>query len=305
MPQKVLIIDDSPEIQVLLRARLKDEPITMHFADSGPAGLVAAADIKPDIILLDIEMPEMDGYEVCRQLKANPQTVNIPLIFISGADSTEEKIRGLDLGASDYVTKPFDPAELRARVRVALRTAYLMDLLARKAMIDGLTGLWNRSYLDARLSAEVAHAKRTGRPVSCIMLDVDRFKLLNDRFGHPFGDEVLRMIAMTLNSNCRTEDIVCRYGGEEFAVLLPNTPANAAVDLAERLRQAIEKETLHFKAHEIKVTASFGVAELNHSDPRSVIEAADAALYVAKHSGRNRVSITAVPAKDASQSHAV
>ena len=132
----------------------------MHFADCGPAGLAMLGDVKPDIILLDIEMPDMDGYEVCRQLRANPQTVNVPIIFISGADSTEEKIRGLDLGASDYVTKPFDPAELRARVRVALRTAYLMDLLARKAMIDGLTGLWNRSYLDVRLSAEIAAAQR-------------------------------------------------------------------------------------------------------------------------------------------------
>ena len=127
------------------------------------------------------------------------------------------------------------------------------------------------------------------------MLDIDQFKLLNDRFGHPFGDEVLRMIALTLNANCRTEDIVCRYGGEEFAVLLPNTPAPAAIDLAERLRSAIEKETLRFKTQQVKVTASFGVAELQQDDPRTVIEAADAALYVAKHAGRNRVSITAVP----------
>jgi diguanylate cyclase (GGDEF)-like protein len=295
MPQRVLIIDDSPEIQALLQARLKDEPISMHFADCGAAALAMVGNVKPDIILLDIEMPDMDGYEVCRQLRANPQTVNVPIIFISGADSTEEKIRGLDLGASDYVTKPFDPAELRARVRVALRTAYLMDLLARKAMIDGLTGLWNRSYLDVRLSAEIAAARRSGRAVSCIMLDVDRFKFVNDRFGHPFGDEVLRMIAVALNANCRAEDIVCRYGGEEFAVLLPNTQVAAAAELAERLRCAIEKETLRFKGQDVKVTASFGVAEPLQDDPRTVIEAADAALYVAKKSGRNRVSITAVP----------
>src|SRR4051812_49177127 len=254
-----------------------------------------AATMKPDVILLDIQMPEMDGYEVCRLLRASPQTVNVPIIFISGADSTEEKIRGLDLGATDYVTKPFDPAELRARVRVALRTAFLMDLLARKAMIDGLTGLWNRSYLDARLSAEIAHAQRTQRPVSCIMLDVDRFKFINDRFGHPFGDEVLRMIAVTLGASCRTEDIVCRYGGEEFAVLLPNTSGAAGIELAERLRGAIETEPLRFKQHEVKVTASFGVAELQPNDPRTVIEAADAGMYVAKQSGRNRVCVTAIP----------
>jgi diguanylate cyclase (GGDEF)-like protein len=221
--------------------------------------------------------------------------VNTPIIFISGADSTEEKIRGLDLGATDYVTKPFDSAELRARLRAALRTAYLMDLLARKAMIDGLTGLWNRLYLDARLEAEISLSRRTARPIACMMLDVDRFKTVNDRFGHPCGDDVLRMVATTLTNNCRAEDIVCRYGGEEFAVLLPNTAANSAIELAERFRQAIEDDTLQFKNQPVKVTASFGVAELRKDDSRNIIEAADAALYVAKHSGRNRVSITAIP----------
>src|SRR3954463_6471255 len=145
MLQKLLVIDDSPDIQALLLVRLKDEPITLHFASSGEEGLAMAAELKPDVILLDVHMPGTDGYEVCRKFKANPQTINTPIIFISGADSTEEKIQGLELGAADYVTKPFDPAELRARVRASLRTAYLMDLLSRKAMIDGLTGLWNRS----------------------------------------------------------------------------------------------------------------------------------------------------------------
>src|SRR5437763_3771959 len=184
MPQNVLAIDDSPEIHALLRARLKDEPITLHFADSGQAGLAMVADIKPDVILLDVHMPEMDGYQVCRMIKANPTTVNVPIIFLTGADKTEEKIRGLELGATDYVTKPFDPAELRARVRASLRTKYLMDLLSRKAMIDGLTGLFNRAYFDARLIAEMSLARRTHAPLSCIMVDVDRFKQINDLHGH-------------------------------------------------------------------------------------------------------------------------
>ena len=291
MPQNVLVIDDSPEIHALLRARLKDEPITLHFAESGQAGLAMVADIKPDVILLDVHMPEMDGFQVCRMIKANPATVNVPIIFLTGADKTEEKIRGLELGATDYVTKPFDPAELRARVRAALRTAYLMDLLSRKAMIDGLTGLWNRTYLDSRLEAEVAHARRTGRSVSCIMLDVDHFKSINDRYGHPFGDEVLRMIAVALGASCRSEDVVCRYGGEEFAVLLPNTNATAASELAERLRGAIEGEAMKFKGQVVRVTSSFGVSELNDDTATRVIEYADKALYEAKQSGRNRVCV--------------
>jgi two-component system cell cycle response regulator len=291
MPQNVLVIDDSPEIHVLLRARLKDEPITLHFAESPGAGLAMIADVKPDVILLDVNMPEMDGYQVCRLLKANPVTVNVPIIFLTGADTTAEKIRGLELGATDYVTKPFDPAELRARVRAALRTAYLMDLLSRKAMIDGLTGLWNRSYLDSRLAAEIALARRSGQHVSCIMLDVDHFKLVNDRYGHPFGDEVLRMIAVTLGTSCRSEDVVCRYGGEEFAVLLPNTAATAATELAERLRGAIESESLKFKGQQVKVTSSFGVSELSENTAVLLIESADKALYDAKQAGRNRVCI--------------
>jgi diguanylate cyclase (GGDEF)-like protein len=294
MPQNVLAIDDSLEIHALLRARLKDEPITLHFAESGEAGLAMVANIKPDVILLDVHMPEMDGYQVCRMIKANPATVNVPIIFLTGADKTEEKIRGLELGATDYVTKPFDPAELRARVRAALRTAYLMDLLSRKAMIDGLTGLWNRTYLDSRLEAEVAHARRTGRSVSCIMLDVDHFKSINDRYGHPFGDEVLRMISVALGASCRSEDVVCRYGGEEFAVLLPNTNAVAASELAERLRRAIEGEAMKFKGQVVKVTSSFGVSELSDDTATRVIESADKALYDAKQSGRNRVCVAGV-----------
>jgi two-component system, cell cycle response regulator len=289
MSQTVLVIDDSRDIHALLRARLKDERITLHFADSGPAGLAMVADVKPDLILLDILMPQMDGYEVCRQLKANPVTVNTTIIFLSGADTTEDKIKGLELGATDYVTKPFDPAELRSRVRAALRTAYLMDLLAKKAMIDGLTGLWNRSYLDVRLAAEIARSRRSNRPASCIMLDVDHFKSINDRFGHPFGDEVLRMVATALGINCRTEDVLCRYGGEEFALLLPNTPVSDAVDLAERLRRAIVAECPMFKGEAVKVTASFGVAELQEEDPLALLESADKAMYQAKQSGRNRV----------------
>jgi len=291
MPQKILIIDDSPQIHALMKARLKDEAIAVHSADSGLTGLALATELQPDVILLDVNMPSMDGYEVCRRLKASPVTSAAPIIFLTGADSTEDKIKGLELGATDYITKPFDPAEMRARVRAALRTAYLLDLLSRKAMIDGLTGLWNRGYLDARLMAEVALARRSGRALSCIMLDVDRFKGVNDKFGHPFGDDVLKMVASRLNAGSRTEDVVCRYGGEEFAILLPNTARTGAVELADRMRLAIAAQTLRFRDQTVNVTCSMGVAEVQEGDEdgSAMLETADSALYQAKQTGRNRV----------------
>jgi diguanylate cyclase (GGDEF)-like protein len=291
MPQKILIIDDSPQIHALMKARLKDEAIAVHSADSGLTGLALATELQPDVILLDVNMPSMDGYEVCRRLKASPVTSAAPIIFLTGADSTEDKIKGLELGATDYITKPFDPAEMRARVRAALRTAYLLDLLSRKAMIDGLTGLWNRGYLDARLMAEVALARRSGRALSCIMLDVDRFKGVNDKYGHPFGDDVLKMVASMLNAGSRTEDVVCRYGGEEFAILLPNTARAGAVELADRMRLAIATQTLRFRDQTVNVTCSMGVAEVQEGDEdgSTMLETADSALYQAKQTGRNRV----------------
>ena len=295
MPQKVLVIDDSDAIHALVKARLSPEPIELHFATDGKVGLEKAVLLLPDLILLDVDMPQPDGFEVCRQLKADSRTVAIPVVFLTGATSTDEKIKGLELGATDYITKPFEPAELRARVRASLRTKYLLDLLGRKAMIDGLTGLWNRAYFDMRLSQELSLTRRTHQPLACIMLDLDHFKRLNDSYGHPSGDEVLRWVGQLLTETCRGEDIVCRYGGEEFVVLCPNTNTEQAADLAERIRSSLESFTWRFRDSTVKVTCSVGVADLRHVPPPTVVELADRALYQAKHSGRNRVVVAAPP----------
>jgi diguanylate cyclase (GGDEF)-like protein len=291
--QKVLAIDDSEAIHALLRARLSTEPVELHHAAGGIEGLRRASELLPDLILLDVEMPDPDGFEVCRQLKAQTRTQTIPVVFLSGAASTEQKIQGLELGATDYIAKPFDPAELRARVRASLRTKYLMDLLARKAMIDGLTGLWNRAYFENRLNTELSLARRAQQRLACVMIDLDHFKLVNDRFGHPFGDEVLRSVAQILSETGRSEDVVCRYGGEEFVLLAPNTRAEAAVELAERARRAIESHEWNHGGKTVSVTCSAGVADLQNSPPPSILERADAALYQAKHDGRNRVVLAA------------
>ena len=289
MPDRILIIDDSPEIQRLVKLRLRNEQVVIQSANDGASGLTAAREFEPDLILLDVDMPERDGFSVCADLKSDSQTMDIPIIFLTGAASTKDKIRGLELGATDYVTKPFDPAELQARVRASLRTRYLVNLLSKKAMIDGLTGLWNRMYLDAHLVIELSSARRSNRPLACIMADVDHFKSINDSYGHTFGDAVLRTIAGIFTSGCRAEDIVCRYGGEEFSILLPNTDLQSATDIAERLRAAIETSPLSYHNNVVTITCSFGVADLPQEIPPSLIELADEALYGAKRSGRNRV----------------
>ena len=289
MADKILVIDDSSDIHTLVKVRLSKEQFVIHCASDGAAGLAAAREFEPDLILRDIDMPERDGFAVCADLKGNPTTQDIPIIFLSGAASTKDKIRGLELGATDYVTKPFDPAELQARVRASLRTRELVELLSKKAMIDGLTGLWNRTYLDMHVTIELSSARRSNQPLSCIMADVDCFKSINDTYGHSFGDDVLRAIAAVFTRNCRVEDIVCRYGGEEFTILLPNTSLHRAAELAERLRIAIESLPFFYRDVPVSVTCSLGVANLRESIPPSILELADQALYHAKHSGRNRV----------------
>ena len=287
--QKILVIDDSATSQSIIRSVLKDEPVQVAAANNGNDGLRLAKSEKPDLILLDVEMPAPDGFEVCRQLKQDPETLAIPIVFLTGASSTEQKVRGLDLGAVDYVIKPFDPAELCARVRASLRSKYMFDLLSHKAMIDGLTGIWNRAFFDQRLASEISLAKRHGTPFSLVMADVDKFKSINDSHGHAFGDRVLRAVSYVLSHSCRKEDIVCRYGGEEFAVLTPMTALGGAVTLAEHLRQAIAEQILPHRGEKVQVSSSFGVAELGSLDPATIVERADGALYQAKAEGRNRV----------------
>lgn len=289
MRQKVLVIDDSASILALVRARLSDEAIEIVTAADGTAGLEAARAQSPDAILLDVDMPELNGFEVCRRLKGDLLTMNIPIIFLTGASSTEEKIRGIELGAIDYVTKPFDPAELRARVRGALRLKFLVDLLSRKAQIDALTGLWNRAYLQHSIEEKISLARRHGPPLSLLVIDLDHFKKINDQYGHPFGDETLKAAAAAITNAVRIEDVVCRYGGEEFVVLAPSTNAAGAAALAERIRSAISEIVLHHRATNVSFTASIGTATLDAASDIPLLEAADQALYEAKHQGRNRV----------------
>lgn len=290
---RLLAIDDSELIHRLLQVRLQGERLELHGALSAQEGLQKARELMPEVILLDIELDTMDGFEVLAHLKSDPKTQDIAVIFISAVSDTMDRVRGLDLGAVDFIAKPFEVAELKARVRSALRMQHLVKMLEHRAQIDSLSGLWNRRYFDQRLQQEWSEARRHGRSLSLIMCDVDRFKRLNDQFGHPFGDQVIERVAQILSGG-RGSDITCRYGGEEFGVILPSTAADRALEVAERHRVAIESHT--WSGHDdVIVTSSFGVADLkslpSDAGMEQLVQAADMALYRAKQSGRNRVEL--------------
>jgi two-component system, cell cycle response regulator len=287
---KVLIVDDSADAVALARARLACEGLTLVCAGSGPQALAMAAAERPDLILLDVDMPDMSGFEVCRALKTDPGLSMVPVIFVSASDDTNDKVEGLDLGAVDYVTKPFEAFELRARVRAALRTKHLQDLLIQFSHVDPLTELWNRRALMERLEQEWARVQRYGGLFGMVMADLDHFKQINDRHGHGIGDKVLCKVSDVLRTECRRCDLPARYGGEEFMLLLPESDATGAGQLAERCRRGIESIRIPAGSDTMQVTASFGLADsLGQVSIDTLIRKVDAALYHAKESGRNRV----------------
>ena len=290
---KVLVIDDSPDALAVAKARLLKEGLEVVCAKGGKTGLQAATKQKPDLILLDVNMPDISGFDVCRQLKADSELRMIPVIFLTGSDTTEDRVKGLDIGAVDYVTKPFDAFELRARIRAALRTKHLQDLLVERANIDPLTELPNRRAMDERLRAEWARVQRHGGHLSFIMADIDHFKLVNDTHGHSIGDRILQRMANTIAQQCRETDFPTRYGGEEFAVIVPHEDASTAARLAERCRQAVENVSVALGQDTVQITDSFGVADAQGlASEQDLIERADQTLYQAKDAGRNRVEIT-------------
>ena len=235
----VLIVDDVPaNIRMLVRVLSSDYDIVA--ATGAREALRIAEAAEPSLILLDVEMPESDGYAVCRQLRSSAATRDIPVIFVTGRSDEAGEIEGLQAGAVDYITKPFREAIVRARVRTHLELKRYRDLLRDRSYADGLTGIPNRLRLDEFLAQHCALAGRNGRPLSLVLADVDHFKAYNDRFGHLAGDECLRQVARAMRQTVRTEtDLLARYGGEELACVLPEAEAATALAGAERLREAV------------------------------------------------------------------
>ena len=238
---RILIVDDVPDnIRVLSRI-LGDEGYRISMANNGRQALRVASASVPDLILLDVMMPELDGYATLSALKADHQLASIPVIFITALADAVEETRGLNLGAVDYITKPFNEAVVRARVKTHLELKRQRDLLEQLSNLDGLTGIPNRRTLDARLAREWRRETRCGVTLAAIMIDVDHFKAFNDSQGHQAGDDCLRRVATTLSANLkRAGDFVARYGGEEFVCLLPGVSREGLALIAEQLRAAVE-----------------------------------------------------------------
>lgn len=296
-PQTVLLVDDSQDIHDIATVRLRAEYITLHHVYDADGAVAFVEKRRPDLILLDIDLPDIDGLTLCRNLKIENELYEVPIIFLTGTIETSVKVQAFELGAVDYVTKPFDAIELRARVTAALRTKRYYDMLATQAQIDALTGLYNRNYFDKRLSEELADIDRHGHSFCILMVDIDHFKAVNDTYGHPFGDAVLRAFADVFPDILRESDVVCRYGGEEFIVLLRQTTVESASQVAERLRQRVTELNLSRADTQVSVTASFGLAgtglleTVDASAADWLLELADRALYAAKEAGRNCVKV--------------
>ncbi len=295
----LLLIDDSPAIHRLLAFKLKNEGIEFLAAFGGIEGFEIAAANHPSLILLDLHLPDQDGHATLVSLKNDPRTKDIPVIMLSGDAESSNKVRAFELGAMDYVTKPFDVHELRARVQSAIKLHTLMQMLEKRAQIDGLTGLWNRAHFNDRLAKELNQTRRAGTPMSLIVCDLDHFKKVNDTFGHPAGDAVLQGFAKVLISELRSYDIACRFGGEEFAIILPDAGPPEAAAICERIRKAIESKRWP-NYPEIRATASFGLTDRgldNGETPEAWVAAADKCLYESKQGGRNRVTTYSPPAQ--------
>ena len=288
----MLVAEDSMGMRALLRAQLREHGYEVVEAADGEHALSRARETRPDVILLDVEMPRLDGFATLHELKSDPDLQDVPVIFITGRTTAEEAVRGLQMGAQDYLRKPFEAAELAARVHAALRTKQLQDELrqlnselSRQATTDAMTGLPNRRLLDDELSRRCAHCKRHGHALALLLVDADHFKRVNDELGHKAGDDVLLALTERLAGRLRADDMLGRWGGEEFMVIAPNIDASGAPVLAEALRAAVESEPLAAAA----VTISVGWAVWDGDSPDTLVKRADRALYQAKDAGRNCV----------------
>ena len=289
---RILVVDDDP-VTLQMIASIFEDDHEVFLAGSAEDGLACCRRESPDLLLLDIVLPDADGLDVCRHLKADPATRNIPVIFITGQGSPREETQALEVGAVDFILKPVNPAVVRARVKTHLTLKAQSDILRSLAFLDGLTELANRRRFDEFLEAEWRRGRRSGAPLTLIMADIDNFKHYNDVHGHPAGDACLQAVARALTGTLkRAQDLAARYGGEEFACILPNTNLSGGKLLAQRLLEAVRTMALpHEGTGPGIVTISLGVASLFPSaevNSADLVALADAKLYHAKEAGRNR-----------------
>ena len=296
---RLLLVDDQP-INIQILYQLFQDDFEIFMATDGQQALGVCERESPDLILLDVVMPEMDGLEVCLRLKASPATRAIPVIFVTGQNAPDEEAAGLEVGAVDFISKPISPPVVKARVKTQLKLKALTDQLRGLAFVDGLTGIANRRRFDEACDQEWNFGRRHDVPLGLILIDVDHFKAYNDHYGHQAGDATLQAVATTLKSSLRRpRELATRFGGEEFACLLPGIALSEALQIASSLCRAVQEAGL---PHELSTTASVvtvsaGVASEipgPERSPADLLKQADACLYQAKSQGRNR-AIAALP----------
>ena len=304
MADSVLIIDDSEAVREKIIKTLEARDLFSRFyqAEDGLEGFKKLLASPVDIILCDLEMPRMDGFKFLGMMKGRSEVSDTPVIILTGNDDRELKIKGLEQGACDFITKPFDPEELVARMRVHLKIKHLQDdlkrsneLLLELSNTDHLTGLFNRRFLMEALDKEVQRARRKDGQVALLLLDIDHFKRVNDTHGHLQGDVVLQKVALHIQKELRSYDIAARYGGEEFVAVLPDTSLKEAFNVADRIRLSVQGMRFAGSLANEQVTVSLGVALFPSpcfDDIDGLLRAADEALYQAKERGRNRVIIS-------------
>lgn len=291
---RILVVDDAMENVQILHQALRDEHEVL-FALSGEKAIEVALAQQPDLILLDAVMPGMDGYAVCAALEASPRLQDIPVIFVTALSQPEDETRALEAGAVDFISKPFNVAVVRARVRSQLTIKRQADAMRELSLTDGLTGVANRRHFNDRLESEWRRCARANLPLSLIMIDIDHFKLYNDRYGHQAGDLCLQEVSAAMKRcAARPQDLLARYGGEEFILLLPQEGPEGAEAVAQRIQDEVRKLAVPHEASPTAaiVTVSMGLATamppLERQDANALIRSADANLYQAKQAGRNR-----------------
>jgi diguanylate cyclase (GGDEF)-like protein len=295
---RILVVDDDIENCQMLEAILRRDAYEIVASTDGTKAFEMAADLLPDLIMLDVKMPEVDGWQVSQQLYLAEATQDIPIIFVSGVVLDSEGIaRALDRGANDFITKPFDATEVRARVRACLRNKRLRDelvektrLLAVRATLDDLTGTFNRRLLYDRLRAELSRSKRYQSPTTCLILDIDNLQALNDKYGPPVGDLIIQETATVLRTTMRLYDIIARYASDEFALVLPQAKADQGLRVAERVRKRVESHDYAAGDVSTRVTVSIGLATYpgDGEEVEDLLQAAESALQAAKRGGKNR-----------------
>jgi diguanylate cyclase (GGDEF)-like protein len=292
MHDKILVVDDNPNNVRLLVDILEDEGYEIHTLNSGLQVVEMARNLKPDVILLDIMMPEMDGFEVCKSLKEDPDLKDISVIMVTAKVESKDLKNALEMGAEDYIKKPIDEVEVIARLQSVLRQKHSREDLKDRASKDSLTSLYNHALLLELFDKEMNNLERSKSEISFVMIDIDFFKKINDTYGHTVGDIVLKELSKLLMEGTRSGDFLGRYGGEEFGIVLPRISKENTSLLCERLRDKIEKHEILIGDKVIKITVSIGyyhkVIE-DHISSEDMVKYADEALYKAKQNGRNRV----------------